>query len=137
MLGFDELEGCLYVFGAGFPGVPVGEGEADCALCLMVDVMARGHEVSIFGAIIGGVYVLPIELPRSGIRSARPELTVADGLERAIIDRQTSAAELDDLSFLWLLFKHLRVVNFWWAETELSASFLDKFSHFVFLCASF
>ena len=107
---FDELERCLYVFGhgAGFPGVSAGEGDADCVLCLMVDVMARGHEVSIFCAIIGGVYyAMPVELPRSGIRSARPELTVADGLERAIIDRQASAAELDDLSFLWLLFKHL------------------------------
>ena len=41
----------VYVFGAGFPGVPAGEGEADCVLCLMVDVMARGHEVSIFGAL--------------------------------------------------------------------------------------
>ena len=71
--------------------------------------------------------------PEFGRRTTRPELTVADGLERAIIDRQASAAKLDDLSFLWLLFKHLRVVNFWWAETELSASFLDKFSHFVFL----
>ena len=34
------------MFGAGFPGVPAGEGEADCALRLMVDVMARGHELS-------------------------------------------------------------------------------------------
>ena len=81
MLVLDELERCLYRFGAEIPGVPAGEGEADCALRLMVDVIARGHEVSIFGAIIRDVYAMSIELPRSGIRLAWPELTFTDRLE--------------------------------------------------------
>ena len=137
MVVFDELEKCRYVFGAGFPGVLAGEGEADCVIRLIVDVMVRGHEMSIFGAIIGGVYDMPLELPRSSIRSTRPELMVADRLKRAIIDRQASATDLDDLSFIGLFVKDFRVVNFWWAETEPSASFLDKFSHFVFLLRLF
>ena len=107
--------------------------EVERALNPLVDVITRGRERASLD-IVFALFVF-VEIPRSGVRTAWPELPVTDELQGAVVNSQTSATKFDDLAVLWLFFEHLRVENSWWAEMELFASFAHIFSHLVFLCA--
>ena len=115
------------------PFVPKYQLKVKRALNPLVDVITRGRERESFG-IVFALFVV-VEIPRSDVGTAWPELLVTDELQGAVVNSQASATKFDDLAVLWHFFEHLGVKNSWWAEIELFASFSHKFSHLAFLCA--
>ena len=79
-------------------------GEVERALNPLVDVITRGRERASLD-IVFALFVV-VEIPRSGVGTAWPELPVTDEFQGAVVNSQASAAKLDDLAVLWLFFEH-------------------------------